>query len=44
MSPEDKRKSKYGEYMQGEGLVDRKLSSPHRSSVKKRPRHDPFYN
>jgi hypothetical protein len=28
MSPEDKRRSLYGEYKQGDGLVDKKLTSP----------------
>lgn len=37
MSPEDKRRMVYGEYRQGEGLVDKKLTSPTRgSSAKKR--------
>jgi hypothetical protein len=36
MSPEDKRRSLYGEYRQGDGLVDKKLTSPARNSAKKR--------
>lgn len=35
MSPEDKRRSLYGEFRQGDGLVHKKLSSPHRNSTKK---------
>ena len=35
MSPEDKRRSLYGEYNQGDGLVDKKLTSPKRNSKKK---------
>jgi hypothetical protein len=28
MSPEDKRRMVYGEYRQGDGLIDKKLNSP----------------
>lgn len=35
MSPEDKRRSLYGEYRQGDGLVDKKINSPARNSMKK---------
>lgn len=34
MSPEDKRRSLYGEYNQGDGLVDKKLTSPKRQKKK----------
>jgi hypothetical protein len=30
MSPEDKRRAHYGEYRQGDGLIDKKLNSPKR--------------
>lgn len=37
MSPEEKRRSLYGEYRQGDGLVDKKLASPNkRTSPKKK--------
>ena len=36
MSPEDKRRSLYGEYRQGDGLVDKKLTSPKRNAAKYR--------
>ena len=36
MSPEDKRRMVYGEYNQGDGLINRKLNSPQRNSAKKR--------
>jgi hypothetical protein len=39
MSPEDKRKMVYGEFMQGDGLIDRKLqSTDKKQSGKKRNR------
>jgi protein-tyrosine phosphatase len=34
MSPEDKRRSQYGEFRQGDGLVERKLTSPKRNTAK----------
>ena len=34
MSPEDKRRSLYGEQRQGDGLVERKLASPKRNTGK----------
>lgn len=34
MSPEDKRRRVYGEYMQGDDLIDKKLNSPQRLSLK----------
>jgi len=39
MSPEDKRRMVYGEYNQGDGLIQRKLNSPIRNSAKKRPQY-----
>jgi hypothetical protein len=36
MSPDDKRRQMYGEQNQGDGLIDKKLNSPHRNSAKKR--------
>ena len=37
MSPEDKRRAHYGEYRQGDGLIDKKLNSPKRNmSAKKK--------
>ena len=40
MSPEDKRRSLYGEYKQGDNLVDKKLTSPKRNSVKKKAQYN----
>lgn len=36
MSPDEKRRMIYGEYRQGDGLIDKKLNSPARQSAKKR--------
>jgi len=40
MSPEDKRRSLYGEYKQGDNLVEKKLTSPKRNSVKKKGQYN----
>jgi len=40
MSPEDKRRSLYGEYKQGDNLVDKKLTSPKRNAAKKKAQYN----
>ena len=44
MSPEDKRRSLYGEYRQGDGLVDRKLTSPQRNAQRKNSKGAAYYD
>lgn len=44
MSPEDKRRSLYGEYRQGDGLVDRKLTSPQRNAQRNNSKGAAYYD